>query len=165
MPFEVWLLDQSNSFSTFGGRIYIYDGQAAEQTENPAPTSVIDLAGATASLCMTQTGANPVRPHMIFFSPNNGVAIVSFVASGHVVFFDAASRTPLTCIRSTPGAGLARQAHAAIPSPDGTYVLLANQNGKLLERINTDYSTNTFTLDPAATIDLANCITPNGVAC
>jgi DNA-binding beta-propeller fold protein YncE len=55
--------------------------------------------------------------------------------------------------------------HFAIPSPDETYVSVANQNGKLFERINTDYATNTFTLDPAATLDLANCATPNGVPC
>jgi DNA-binding beta-propeller fold protein YncE len=42
---------------------------------------------------------------------------------------------------------------------------VANQNGKLLQRIDTNYATNTFTLDSAATLDLATCITPNGVAC
>ncbi len=49
--------------------------------------------------------------------------------------------------------------------PDDTYVAVANQNGKLYERINTNYATNTFELDPAAGIDLANCITPNGLPC
>jgi hypothetical protein len=38
---------------------------------------------------------------------------------------------------------------------------LANQNGKLLDRITTDYATNTFVLDPP--LDLANGVTPNGV--
>ena len=42
---------------------------------------------------------------------------------------------------------------------------LANQNGKLYERINTDYASNSFALDPAATIDLATCTTPNGEPC
>jgi hypothetical protein len=59
----------------------------------------------------------------------------------------------------------ARQVHQSYPSPDDTYVAVANQNGKLYERINTDYDTNTFALDHAARIDLATCTTPNGVPC
>jgi hypothetical protein len=51
------------------------------------------------------------------------------------------------------------------PSPDGTYVTVANQNGKLLERISTDYENNVFAFDPAATIDLATCTTPAGLPC
>ena len=35
------------------------------------------------------TGANSVRPHMIFFNSTGTHAVRSFVASGHVVFFDA----------------------------------------------------------------------------
>jgi hypothetical protein len=54
------------------------------------------------------------------------------------------------------------QAHAAVPSPDETYVVVANQNGKLLQRIETDYATNTFALEPDATLDLANGTTPTG---
>ena len=49
--------------------------------------------------------------------------------------------------------------------PDDTYILVANQNGKLLERLDVDYTTNTYTLNPDATLNLATCITPNGVAC
>jgi DNA-binding beta-propeller fold protein YncE len=51
------------------------------------------------------------------------------------------------------------------PSPDETYVTIANQNGKLLERIRTHYPTNTFVHDTGATLDLANCTTPSGVPC
>ena len=66
---------------------------------------------------------------------------------------------------SVLGAGGARQAHAAFPAPDDTYILVANQNGKLLERLDVDYTTNTYTLNPAARLNLATCTTPNGVAC
>ena len=38
---------------------------------------------------------------------------------------------------------------------------MANQNGKRVDRISTDYATNTFDLDD--TLDLANGLTPNGV--
>ncbi|WP_437513801.1 hypothetical protein [Sorangium sp. So ce1099] len=40
-------------------------------------------------------------------------------------------------------------------------MLVANQNGKKLERINTDFATGAFTQDPAATLNLAtSCTTP-----
>jgi len=82
-----------------------------------------------------------------------------------VLILDAATRTPLACFQTAPGTGGARQAHAAFPAPDDSYILVANQNGKQLERILTNYTTNTFTHDAAATLNLATCITPNGVAC
>ena len=66
---------------------------------------------------------------------------------GHVLFIDADSREPMDCIRTSVGAGGTRQVHFAIPSPDETYIAVANQNGKLFERINTDYATDTFVLD------------------
>ena len=166
--YEVWLVDQSNSPGLgYGGSIHIYDGGdlASRNPSGTQPVAVLDLAGATAALCMSATGANPVRPHMILFNSRHTHAVLSFVASGHVVIFNAATRQPVACIRTSVGAGGARQAHAAFPAPDDSYILVANQNGKLLERINTNYAAGTFVLDPGATLDLANCTTPNGVAC
>ncbi|MDM9384378.1 hypothetical protein QUB80_27275 [Chlorogloeopsis sp. ULAP01] len=166
--FEVWLVDQSNSPGvSHGGKIYIYEGSdlMGKHLSSVKPTSVIDLAGKTAQMCSANTGANPVRPHMLLFNSSNSHAILSFVASGHVVIYDAAKREPIACIRTSKGAGGVQQAHAAYPSSDNSYILVANQNGKLLERIDTDYKTNIYTLNPSATIDLANCTTPNGVGC
>jgi hypothetical protein len=168
LPFEVWLVDQSNSPDrAFGGTIHIFDGSDLmdDEARSAVPTHVLDLAGATAALCMATTGANPVRPHMLFFNAGRTHALLAFVASGHVVVFDAATRAPVACLRSSPGAGGARQAHAAFPAPDDSYILVANQNGKLLERISADYATNSFALEPAAMLDLANCTTPNGLLC
>lgn len=166
--FEVWLVDQSNSKGVaFGGAIHIYDGQDLEgkAASSATPTDVLDLSGATADLCMASTGANPVRPHMLSFTSTYRHAVLSFVVSGHVVIFDAATRAPVACMRTSAGAGGARQAHAATPAPDDSYILVANQNGKLLERINADFTTNTFSLDAAAGINLATCTTPNGLPC
>jgi hypothetical protein len=168
LPFELWVVDQSNAPGlTYGGAIHVFDGSdlMGRNATDAAPTRVIDLAGATAALCMASTGANPVRPHMLFFNAARTHAVLAFVASGHVVVFDAATREPVACLRSSPGAGGARQAHAAFPSPDDSYILIGNQNGKLLERVTADYATNTFTLDAAAKLDLATCTTPNGVPC
>ena len=162
--FEVWLVDQSNSFGkAYGGTIYIYDGSDlnGNNASSATPTDVLDLGAATADLCMAQTGANPVRSHMLAFNATHSHAIQTFVASGHVVIYDAAARTPVACIRTSVGAGGQRQAHAAQPTPDDKYILVANQNGKRVDRITTDYATNTFVLD--ASLDLANGVTPNGV--
>jgi DNA-binding beta-propeller fold protein YncE len=158
---EVWALDQSNTTgTTHGGTLYVYRGSELNGAAiSRARPERIDLGGAASALCLAQTGTAPVRPHMVFFSPRASHAVIAFVASGHVLFLDAESRAPLTCI------DVGVQAHAAMPSPDGRYVLVANQNGKLLQRITTDWSTNTFTLDSGATIDLAGCTTPSGAPC
>jgi DNA-binding beta-propeller fold protein YncE len=164
---EVWMIDQSNSpGKTFGGILYIYRGEELYgQAAAKATPEVIDLGGAAATACMAATGANPVRPHMLFFNAAETHAIIAFVFSGHVLILDAATRTPVACLRATLAPNGARHAHAAIPSPDETYILVANQNGKLLERINTNYASNTFVLDGSAMLNLANCVTPNGVPC
>lgn len=166
--FEVWLVDQSNSpGQTYGGRISIFDGQdiSGSSASAATPVAAIDLGAETAALCMAQTAANPVRPHMVFFNSTHSHAVLAFVASGHIVFFNAKLRTPVACLRASVGSGGARQAHAAFPSPDDSVVLVANQNGKLLERIYTNYTAESFALDPSATLNLASCVTPNGFAC
>lgn len=166
--YEVWAIDQSNSAGlTYGGTLYVWDGHDLERGHTGAPAAAerIDLAEAVAAMCLSRTGANPVRPHMLAINASQTHAIISFVASGHVVFLDAETRDPVECIRTSVGAGGARQVHFAIPSPDESYVAVANQNGKLFERINTDYATETFVLDVAAGINLATCTTPNGAAC
>jgi hypothetical protein len=129
-----------------------------------------DLGGAASALCLAQTGANPVRPHMLTMNKASTHAIVSFVASGHVLFMDAQTRQPISCIRTSVGSTGVRQVHQSFPSPDETYVAVANQNGKLYERINTDYNTNTFVLDhsvcallPGGDRRSSGCVTRAGV--
>jgi DNA-binding beta-propeller fold protein YncE len=166
--YEVWAIDQSNSAGkSYGGTLYIWDGHDLENRHraSSAPADVVDLGAASAEFCLDSTGANPVRPHMIAINAAQSHAIISFVASGHVLFMQAATREPVACFRMSSGAGGARQAHMSTPSPDGTYVTVANQNGKLFERILTDYSTNTFVHDTAATLNLATCTTPSGLPC
>jgi DNA-binding beta-propeller fold protein YncE len=163
---EVWSIDQSDSAGkNYGGTIYIWDAKDLEKSNKKAVAEKVDLGGAAAALCVAQTGANPVRPHMLTMNKTSTHAIISFVASGHVLFMNAETRQPITCIRTSVGSTNVRQVHQSYPSPDETYVAVANQNGKLYERINTDYKTNTFVLDHAATIDLATCTTPNGLPC
>ena len=164
---EVWIIDQSNTQDDdgngtldSGGTLYIYQGDAlAGNDETAAIPEVIDLGGAARSLCLSQTGTAPVRPHMFFFNGAGSHAVIAFVTSGHVLFMDTETRAAVKCI------DVGVQAHAAVPSNDQTFIVVANQNGRLLHRINTDYNTNTFTLDNAATLDLATCTTPNGAPC
>lgn len=165
--YEVWVVDQSNTRGLdHGGTLYIFAGRdlPGEASSPPKPAAVVDLGAETTAMCRERTGANPVRPHMVLFNREHTHATLAFVASGHVVLFDAASRKPLECLRTTE-APTGRQAHAAFPSPDGTYVLVANQNGKRLERIDTNFKANTFRHNPAATLDLATCTTPSGAPC
>ena len=166
--FEIWLVDQSNTRDlAYGGAIHVYDGRRliAKAGHAVKPLGVINLGGGTAELCFAATGAFPVRPHMIFFNSTNTHAALSFVTSGHVVIFDAHKRRPVACFRTEVGAGGARQAHAAWLTRDDSHLLVANQNGKKLERIRTDYARNVYVQEPAATLDLAGCTTPNGLPC
>ena len=166
--YEVWSIDQSNSIGkTYGGTIYIYDGKDLERGYRAAAAvpEIIDLSADASDLCFAKTGAQPVRPHMIAINASQSHAIVSFVATGHVLIMNAATREPVECIRTSVGAGGARQVHFAIPSPDESYIAVANQNGKLFERIDTNYAAQSFVLNTGAMIDLANCTTPNGVPC
>lgn len=167
-PFEVWAVDQSDTNGlTYGGTVFIYPGSSliGKTGVGPVPAEIIDLGGRTSALCLEQTGERPVRPHMIFFNAAHTHAVLAFVASGHVVIFDAAARAPVACLRTSAGVDGARQAHAAVPAPDDAYILVANQNGKRLERIATDYAAGTFAWEPAATLDLATCVAPSGDPC
>jgi hypothetical protein len=165
--FEVWLADQSDTRAGFGGQLLIYEGSdlTGRAALHAKPRVQLDLGAETADLCRARTGRNPVRPHMILFNTRHTHAVLSFVASGHVVIFDARRRVPLSCFETTVGSSGTRQAHAAFPAPDGSYILVANQNGKRLERIDTNFATNTFVHNAAATLDLATCTTPSGQAC
>jgi len=148
--YEVWAIDQSDTTADGGGTLYVYDGASlAGQAASSATPEMIDLGGSAQTFCLAETGTAPRRPHMMLFNEDGSHAIVSYVATGHVLFLDATTREPVACI------DVGAQAHAAFPSPDESYVVVANQNGKLLQRIATDYATETFALDAGATLNLA----------
>lgn len=165
--YEVWIIDQSDSPGLkHGGTLYVFDGAqlASGRTPAAAEAEAIDLGGAASALCRERTGADPVRPHMVLFNAGFTHAVIAFVASGHVLVLDAATRGPVDCLR-TSESPTGRQAHAAFPAPDGSYVLVANQNGKRLERIDSDFGTGRFVHNADATLDLATCMTPAGKPC
>ena len=146
-----------------GGYLYIYKERDLKRNGAGAAPEKIDLGAEVSDLCVAKTGTPPTRPHMVVFNGGNESsgdgntdAALAFVASGHVVFFDTETRLPTDCIDT----GV--QAHAVWPTPDQRQLIVANQNDKKLSRIATNYRTNTFALEPAATIDLANGTTPSG---
>ena len=157
--FEVWVMDQSDTTADGGGTLYVYPSAGLTTAAATAEPEVVDLGGEARALCLAQTGTAPKRPHMLMVNASETHAVVAFVATGHVLFIDAASRTPVAC------RDVGEQAHAAYPAPDESYVIVANQNGKLLQRIRTDYAAGIFALEDAATLDLAICTTPSGAAC
>ena len=165
--YEVWVIDQSDSAGLkHGGTLYIFPSAQFADGRTPSPDKAvkIDLGGASSTLCRERTGAEPVRPHMLAFNSSGTHAVIAFVASGHVLVLDAATRAPVDCLRSTE-APTGRQAHAAFPANDGSYILVANQNGKRLERIDSDFKAGRFSHNAQATLDLATCTTPSGKPC
>lgn len=167
--FEVWVTEQSGT----AGKLYIYDGKDLTHHASTTVPEVVDLSGAVSAQCMNDTGAAPTRAHIVLFNSTHTVAILAYVASGHVVFMDAATRAPIKCFRMSVGFNSALQAHAAFPAQNDKYVIVANQNGRLLERINTDADANDppyagahdLVHDTAATLDLTSCTTNVGRAC
>lgn len=161
---EIWLLDQSNTYDSdatpgldSGGYLHIYKGEAFAGTGLPNPTvETIDLGGAISAAVKSATGSAPVRPHYVSFNPTGTHGVITFVATGHVIIIEAATR------RVVYSVDVGTQAHAANVSPTNDYILVANQNGKLVQRIDANFTTNSFALDNTATLDLANGITPTG---
>lgn len=140
--YEVWVIDQSDSSKDGGGTLYIYDGPALAADAKSAKAETVDLGDKFAEACKEAGGGYPKRPHMIFFTKDGKYGIISYVASGHVVFVDAASRAPIGCV------SLGKNAHAAWPTANMRMALGANIAEKKLVRIWTNYADKKFTIKP-----------------
>ena len=139
--YEVWMIDQSDSSKDGGGTLYIYDGAALAADPKSAKAEMVDLGDKFAEACK-EAGGYPKRPHMLFFTKDAKYAVLSYVASGHVVFMDAASRAPIGCV------SLGKNAHAAFPAANMKVAIGANIAEKKLVRIWTDYANKKFTIKP-----------------
>ncbi len=140
-----------------GTTVNIYRGDDLITLVN-APTT-IDLGQLVPSALAT-TGAALSRLHGILQSPNRQLATLNFVASGHLVIMETRQRKPL-CLFRTTGTSTGRQNHMTLWSPDGTALLVSNQNGRLLERIAVSYESvgservaRSFTFEAHATLDM-----------
>ena len=139
--YEVWVIDQSDSSKDGGGTLYIYDGASLAADAKSAKAETVDLGEKFAEACK-EIGGYPKRPHMIFFTKDGKYGILSYVASGHVVFLDAAARAPIGCV------SLGKNAHAAWPTANMKMAIGANIAEKKLVRIWTDYANKKFTVNP-----------------
>ncbi len=153
--YEVWALDQSDSSKDGGGTLYIYDGAALAADAKSAKAEAVDLGGKFAEACKDVPGGFPKRPHMLFFTKDGKYALLSYVATGHVVFIDAASRAPIGCV------SLGKNAHAAWPTANMKMAIGANIAEKKLVRIATDYANKKFTVNDTVALGALEPILPD----
>jgi hypothetical protein len=147
--FEVWVLDQNPTTTSGGGTVSVYRGSDLAGAAAPEPAYTIDLGKAAAGVGVG------MAPHNITFTPTGTHAVISYVASGHVQVVRTADRTVVASIRMTPSKTGTVQAHNTTLAPKGDYMLVANQAGKRLQRIVTDFGHDSYRLDSAADLDLA----------
>ena len=142
-PYELWVVDQANA-DVGGAKVYVYRGAQLSGSALTGAPEVIDLqAGATG------VGDGPgVRPHLLLFNTRHTHGVLASVASGHVLFIRAADR------KVTGSVDVGDQAHGAVPSDDDRIALVANQNGKKLARIRTDYAAERYVHEAEADLDL-----------
>jgi DNA-binding beta-propeller fold protein YncE len=141
--YEVWVVDQADA-NMDGAVVHIFskasvggpawDNRREMLLLEPGAQGVGDGPG--------------VRPHMLFFNNSQTHGILAYVASGHVQVIRAADRKIVASI------DVGEQAHGAIPAPNDSYILVANQNGKKLARIKADFAREQFTWEKEADFDL-----------
>ncbi len=183
--YEVWMSDQTNSQGidavnpngTDGAFLRIWKGSDLDTNPTAAPHVALDVAALFPN-ALASTGTRTKQLHGMIPSPNHNYMVLSFVASGHIGLVDARTRQAVALWRSTgtingnkDGAGntiagstaSGRQNHLTLWSPDGKHLIVANQNGKLLERIDVTWDSagniTSAVLDKAATLDVAGDLT------
>lgn len=148
--YEVWVLDQSNTVEEGGGTLYIYAGSSFNGKGYDGSPEIIDLATIASGI---GDGVGK-KPHMIFFNSEQSHAIISNVSTGHVYIMDASTKEIVSNIRMGKDGDQSRGAHAAIPSPDSSMILITNN--KKLERVNTDYANNEYSYNPDDALNLGD---------
>lgn len=118
---------------------------------------VLDVTADLFPNASAATGAHVARMHGILPSPDHRFMAVNFVASGHLGIIDGQTKLPVCLFRAT-GTSTGRQNHMSFWTPNGASIVVANQNGRLLERVDVlrdDSGAITgFEFDAAASIDL-----------
>jgi hypothetical protein len=163
--YEVWLSEQADTqgFSaaspagTHGGAAIIYDGADLESTPVVDSPRVLDTTVDLFPMADVTTGAHVRRLHGIVPSPDFRHMALNFVASGHLGLVDGESKTPV-CLFRTTGTSTGRQNHMSFWTPDGRHIVVANQNGRILERVDVVHTpegeVTHFRFNAAASIDL-----------
>lgn len=163
--YEVWLSDQANTQGitadvpngTHGGHIVIYDGADLDHEpliDNPL---VLDVTTDLFQTANVTTGMHVSRIHGVVPSPDHRYMALNFVGSGHLGIVDGASRRPV-CLFRTTGTTTGRQNHMSFWSTDGSHLIVANQSGRLLERVDVSRDrkgqVSGFVFNATATLDM-----------
>lgn len=97
------------------------------------------------------------RIHGILPSLDHDYMALSFVSSGHLGIVDGRTKKPV-CLFRTTGTTTGRQNHMSFWIPDGRSIIVANQNGRILERVdvvrNAQGDPQSFVFNAAASLDL-----------
>jgi DNA-binding beta-propeller fold protein YncE len=141
--YEVWIIDQGDA-ALGGSKLYVYSAASVGGAQPTGQPEVVDLEAGAQGI---GDGAG-VRPHLLAFNSTHSHGVLAYVASGHVQVIRAADRKVVASI------DVGDQAHGAAPSPDDKLLLVANQNGKRLAVIRSDFAREQFTYDPAEDLDL-----------
>lgn len=136
--YEVWSVDQSDA-DRGGDRLYIF-----APPDWAAPVEVIEL-GARARGVGDGAGN---RAHLLVFNSTHTHGILANVATGHVYVIRGSDRTIVASI------DVGAQAHGAVASPDDRWILVANQGGKRVARIQADFVNERFIYDSTADLNL-----------
>ena len=142
VEYEVWLSDQANTqgitsatpTGTHGGAIRIYEGADLDQIPPINNPVVLDVTTDLLPNANTTTGAHVSRIHGVSPSPDHVHMALNFVASGHLGIVDGRTKKPVCQFRTTSTA-TGRQNHMSFWTPDGLHIIVANQNGRILERV------------------------------
>ncbi|SDH89804.1 hypothetical protein [Nitrosomonas sp. Nm132] len=140
--YEVWVSDQANTqgitaeapSGTHGGAVRIYDSADLEKTPPVDNAVVLDVATDLFPTAKATTGAHVARIHGILPSPDHKYMALNFVASGHLGIVDGETKRPI-CLFRTTGTSTGRQNHMSFWAPNGHSIIIANQNGRMLERV------------------------------
>ncbi|RCJ16168.1 hypothetical protein A6S26_33895 [Nostoc sp. ATCC 43529] len=146
--YEVWLSDQGNTQGItasspnglYGGKVRIYDSADLEQNPPINNPLVLDVVTDLFPNALLTTGADVNRIHGIIPTPDYKYMTLNFVASGHLGIVDGETKQPVCLFRST-ATSTGRQNHMSTVSPDGTKILIANQSGRMLERVDIQKNT------------------------
>lgn len=162
--YEVWLSDQSNTMGissisptgTHGGQIRIYDSADLELATPIDKPLILDVTKDLFPDADVKTNAHVSRMHGILPSPDNRYMALNFVASGHLGIVDGETKKSV-CLFRTTQTTTGRQNHMSFWSPSGNQLIVANQNGRILERVdvrrNSSGSVTDFIFNAAASLD------------
>eukprot|EP00557_Chaetoceros_sp_GSL56_P014472 CAMPEP_0176484982 /NCGR_PEP_ID=MMETSP0200_2-20121128/4799_1 /TAXON_ID=947934 /ORGANISM="Chaetoceros sp., Strain GSL56" /LENGTH=486 /DNA_ID=CAMNT_0017881601 /DNA_START=456 /DNA_END=1918 /DNA_ORIENTATION=+ len=163
--YEVWASDQSNSVpgqwtpGTKGGFLWIWDSESImNQLENSkdaipisctpsnsqGPCNLLDIFPSNLERCSTNGCTGEVfgdmdgfgRLHGVTKDPFNRYVVANIFAHGYVGVIDTETKEGIGLFRVTATSMLVpRSVHMSFWSADGSAVIIANLNGKMIERI------------------------------